>query len=93
MENNDKRLERIEGKVDKLTDIVAQLSIIEERSANQQAALNRVGIRLDLYETRIETIELTNAEMRGGKTAYRWLGGIIIGLTGLLVGFFKGGGT
>lgn len=87
------RLSRIENKVDKLVDVVAQLSRIEERSANQQLALIRINKRLDIYEDRIESMEIADAEEKGGRTAYKWLGGIIIAVTSVIIGYLKGGGS
>jgi len=85
--NTDLRLDRIEEQLDKLTTIISQLARIEERSANQQSGIDRIGNRLDNYEERIEILELTNAMSSGVSKAVRviWIGIVAIG--GLFIGY------
>jgi uncharacterized coiled-coil protein SlyX len=52
-----KRFDRMEGKIDVLSETVVQLARIEERQTNQSDAITRIGKTLDKHETRMEGIE------------------------------------
>lgn len=52
-----KRLDRMEGKIDTLSETVVQLARIEERQTNQSDAITRIGKTLDKHETRMDGIE------------------------------------
>lgn len=52
-----KRLDRMEGKIDTLSETVVQLARIEERQTNQSDAITRIGKTLDKHETRMDGME------------------------------------
>ena len=52
-----KRLDRMEGKIDVLSETVVQLARIEERQTNQSDAITRIGKTLDKHETRMDGID------------------------------------
>ena len=76
----------MENKIDQLVEIAAQLSRIEERSSNQQNALERIGRRLDNLEERLEITEGNMNLAMGGKKALMWVGGIVIASAGFFIG-------
>jgi len=51
------RLDRIENKLDKLTEVVAAMVRLEEKLASHQGGMERFGFRLDDIEERVEQIE------------------------------------
>ena len=53
----DERLDRIEGKVDKLVEAMSEMIRFESKIASHQEALARFGMRADDIEQRVEKIE------------------------------------
>lgn len=76
------RLDRIEGKVDKLVEAMTAMIRFEEQIASHQAGMERFGFRVDDLETRVETMEKRQPiyELWAG-----WAGKLtLVLLTGLL---------
>lgn len=51
------RFDRLEGKIDKLTDAVARLVVIEERQSNQAARVVALETLTDKHGTRLTELE------------------------------------
>lgn len=87
LDSIEKTLDKHDEKLDKLTEIVANLSRIEERSVNQHELLERLVTRLDDIEVRTERIERESAHTIGGRKVLMWLGSMLIASIGILVGY------
>lgn len=82
------KLERMEGKVDSLTEAVARLAVIEERHLALSTTINRHEERLNGHGHRIRGLETAGAgrEVKLGYTSHvLWL---IITAAGFLLGLF-----
>jgi len=80
------RLLRMEDKLDKLVDVVAQLARIEERSSNQQEAQSRADKRIDNHETRLEKMEIIHAVNTGITKSAKWLWMFLMAVGGYFLG-------
>ena len=83
------RLDRIEEKVDKIAEAIMEMVRLEERLATHQATMERVNMRLDDLEQRVEAIEakmpLLNLLLSGaGKIAFVILALITAAVLGLI---------
>jgi len=93
MEDNqvERRFDRLEGKIDRLTEVLASVARVEERLIGNDARLKRHEFRLDENERKIEEIgdmASTNqfvAKIGTGIVATVWT--VILGAA---VYFFKG---
>ncbi len=61
MDNLSKRLDQIDSKLDKLSDAVSRLAMIEERITHQTTGLNRQNERLDGHEKRLRQLEFQSS--------------------------------
>lgn len=50
--------ERLEGKLDKLTDAITQLARMEERMAHHMDGMQRIGARLDKIEAKLDGFDV-----------------------------------
>ena len=57
------RLDRIETKLDKLTEVVVKLATIEVRQTSLNEGLKRLGTRVDDHEGRIRPLETRQASI------------------------------
>ena len=57
LENDTKRLDRIEAKIDKLSDTVVSLARVEEKVASLDKEAERTNERLDKIDGRLESVE------------------------------------
>ena len=87
LDSIEKTLDKHDEKLDKLTEIVANLSRIEERSVNQHELLERVVTRLDDIEVRTERLEREMSQSIGGRKVLLWLGSALIGVIGIFAGY------
>lgn len=62
---DDKRWLRIEAKLDAIADEVRKIGIIEERLANNQAGMERLGGRIDVLDDRLRDVELRSSRSNG----------------------------
>lgn len=82
------RLERMEDKIDKLVEITGQLSRIEEISSNQREQIARLVIRVDQQEDFVRELLELHAQTTGSKKALQWIIATIVGLGGIIAGWF-----
>ncbi|WP_263322576.1 hypothetical protein [Endozoicomonas sp. Mp262] len=91
MDNLSKRLDQIDSKLDKLSDAVSRLAMIEERITHQTTGLNRQNERLDGHEKRLRQLEFQSST-RGVVLSYierfGWL--LLTASIGLLSYFLRG---
>jgi hypothetical protein len=67
------RLNRLENKIDSLSEAITTLARIDERMVSHMETARRLGSRLDSMEPRIASLELSKAKFTG------WLIGIAAG--------------
>lgn len=61
MDDLSRRLDQIDAKLDKLSDAVSRLAMIEERISNQTTTFTRQNERLDNQEKRIRSLEFQSS--------------------------------
>lgn len=61
MDETNRRLERVEEKIDRLTEVLTSVARIEEQIVGQNARLKRHEFRLDENEDKIEAVSETLA--------------------------------
>jgi len=61
MDETNRRLERVEEKIDRLTEVLTSVARIEEQIVGQNARLKRHEFRLDENEDKIESVSETLA--------------------------------
>ena len=84
------RLDRIDVKLDKLSEAISQLARIEERISHQNDNLNQVDNKLSDLEARIRTLELhssSRAVVIGSIERFGWM--VISALIGVVAYFFR----
>jgi len=89
-EHFDNRLERMEAKIDRLVEITATLSRIEETTSNQRHQISRIVKRLDEQEDEIRDLVQEDAKATGAKSALRWLAGALVSVIGVAIGWLSG---
>ena len=70
------RLDRIDVKLDKLSEAISQLARIEERISHQNDNMNQVDSKLSDLEARIRTLELQGSSsgvVIGGIERFGWI--------------------
>jgi predicted nucleic acid-binding Zn-ribbon protein len=86
-----KRLDRLETKIDKITDVLTSLARVEEQIIGQNARLKRHEWRLDENEKKIEeTAEVVAKNAATAKTAEKVFFSIWAALVGYVTWLFKG---
>ena len=84
------RLDRIDVKLDKLSEAVSQLARIEERISHQTESMGQIDSRLNDMEARIRTLELQSSSrgvLVAGIERFGWI--VISALIGLAAYFFR----
>ena len=84
------RLDRIDVKLDKLSEAVSQLARIEERIAHQTESMGQIDARLNDMEARIRTLELQSSSrgvLLAGIERFGWI--VISALIGVAAFFYK----
>ena len=84
------RLDRIDVKLDKLSEAVSQLARIEERISHQNDNMNQLDSRLGEMEARIRALELQGSSrgvLLAGMERFGWL--VVSALIGLVAFFFR----
>ncbi|WP_067582781.1 hypothetical protein [Endozoicomonas ascidiicola] len=84
------RLDRIDVKLDKLSEAVSQLARIEERIAHQTESMGQIDSRLNDMEARIRTLELQGSSrgiLLAGIERFGWI--VISAFIGLAAYFFR----
>ena len=88
-----RRFDRIENKIDRLTDLMANVARVEEKLVGVDGRLKRHEFRLDECEKKIDSIDgqvTTNTEVV--KTGRAILGSVWAALIGAIVYLFRGEG-
>ena len=88
-----RRFDRIENKIDRLTDLMANVARVEEKLVGVDGRLKRHEFRLDECEKKIDSIDgqvTTNTEVV--KTGRAILGSVWAALIGAVVYLFRGEG-
>ena len=83
------RLDRIDVKLDKLSEAISQLARIEERISHQHDNMNQVDSKLSDLEKRIRTLELQGSSrgvVIGSIERFGWI--VMSALIGLIAYFF-----
>jgi tetrahydromethanopterin S-methyltransferase subunit G len=83
------RLDRIENKVDDLTEVMTSLARIEERSANQNAAIQRMGSAIDRHDGRISALENSKSGAAWTGKAAVWLVALLVSVAGIAATLIK----
>lgn len=86
-----RRFDRIENKIDRLTDLMANVARVEEKLVGVDGRLKRHEFRLDECEKKIDSIDgqvTTNTEVV--KTGRAILGSVWAALIGAIVYLFRG---
>jgi hypothetical protein len=92
--SDDARFDRLEAKIDKLTDAVTAIARVEEKILASNARLDRAEYRLDLNETELDSLsETVRANAGTAKFADKFFWLVIGGLVSLTVWIFKTGLT
>ena len=84
------RLDRIDVKLDKLSEAVSQLARIEERISHQTESMGQIDSRLNDMEARIRTLELQSSSrgvLLAGIERFGWI--VISALIGVAAYFFR----
>ena len=84
------RLDRIDVKLDKLSEAVSQLARIEERISHQTEGMSQIDARLNDMEARIRALELQSSSrgvLLAGIERFGWI--ITSALIGLAAYFFR----
>ncbi len=84
------RLDRIDVKLDKLSEAVSQLARIEERISHQTESMGQIDSRLNDMEARIRTLELQGSSrgvLLAGIERFGWI--VISALIGVAAFFYK----
>lgn len=84
------RLDRIDVKLDKLSEAISQLARIEERISHQHDNMNQVDSKLSDLEKRIRTLELQGSSrgvVIGSIERFGWI--VMSALIGLVAYFFR----
>lgn len=84
------RLDRIDVKLDKLSEAVSQLARIEERISHQNDNMNQLDSKLSEMEARIRALELQGSSrgvLLAGIERLGWL--VVSALIGLVAFFFR----
>lgn len=84
------RLDRIDVKLDKLSEAISQLARIEERISHQHDNMNQVDSKLSDLEKRIRTLELQGSSrgvVIGSIERFGWL--VVSALIVLVAFFFR----
>ena len=84
------RLDRIDVKLDKLSEAISQLARIEERISHQNDNMNQVDSKLSDLEARIRTLELQGSSrgvVIGSIERFGWI--VISSLIGIVAYFFR----
>ena len=84
------RLDRIDIKLDKLSEAISQLARIEERISHQNDNMNQVDSKLSDLEARIRTLELQGSSrgvVIGSIERFGWI--VISSLIGIVAYFFR----
>ncbi|WP_419533726.1 hypothetical protein [Endozoicomonas sp.] len=84
------RLDRIDVKLDRLSEAVSQLARIEERISHQNDNMNQLDSKLSEMEARIRALELQGSSrgvLLAGIERFGWL--VVSALIGLVAFFFR----
>lgn len=84
------RLDRIDVKLDKLSEAISQLARIEERISHQNDNMNQVDGKLNDLETRIRALEVQGSSrgvVIGGIERFGWIA--VSALIGVVAYFFR----
>ncbi len=84
------RLDRIDVKLDKLSEAISQLARIKERISHQHDNMNQVDSKLSDLEKRIRTLELQGSSrgvVIGSIERFGWI--VMSALIGLVAYFFR----
>ncbi|MBO9484132.1 hypothetical protein [Salinisphaera sp. G21_0] len=84
------RLDRIDVKLDKLSEAVSHLARIEERISHQNDNMNQLDSKLSEMEARIRALELQGSSrgvLLAGIERFGWL--VVSALIGLVAYFFR----
>lgn len=84
------RLDRIDIKLDKLSEAISQLARIEERISHQHDNMNQVDSKLGDLEARIRTLELQGSSrgvVIGSIERFGWIA--VSALIGVVAYFFR----
>ncbi|WP_067518580.1 hypothetical protein [Endozoicomonas ascidiicola] len=84
------RLDRIDVKLDKLSEAISQLARIEERISHQNDNMHQLDAKLSDMESRIRTLELQGSSrgvLLAGIERFGWI--VISALIGLAAYFFR----
>ena len=87
---NERRLERVEEKLDKLAEAVVSIARIEERVATVLRQNDRFFIRMDKIEQRLEDVESqSDVNSNTGRFIERFMWIVVAAGIGLLVYFLR----
>lgn len=79
-----RRFDRLEVKIDKLTEVMTDVARVEEKLVGQQARLKRHEYRIDENEKKLESI---TDEVRSNTTTTKIGSGVIASLWTALLGY------
>jgi predicted nuclease with TOPRIM domain len=75
---HERRLERVEGKIDRLSEALVSMARIEERVTTVLKQTDRFMDRLDKMEERLETVEMQSTLNKKSVTSTERMGWIVI---------------
>ena len=89
------RLQRMEDKLDKVTDAITTLARVEERQAHQREAIGRVWTELEKMDRRVKATEesnQTNATVLGLSGKFWWpvYTAVVVSVFGVAGWFLRG---
>lgn len=79
------RFERIESKLDKLTEVTLNLARVEERMSAHMDGIKRLGDRIDRIDVKIEAIDRRIDDLEQSKVRFATIVGIISGAAGMII--------
>lgn len=86
LDNDTKRLDRIEAKIDRLSETVVALARVEEKVSSLEKESSKTSEAIDKLDTRLSAVEekvLDNTSTVGGIKNLGWI--IITGLVGAII--------
>ena len=91
MDDHAVRLNRIETKLDKLTEAMAMIARVDEKLVAGSARIDRLEYRLDEQESDLDKVKgIVGYNTQSAKVAERFVWLMISGLVGIVAYWFKG---
>lgn len=86
-----RRFDRLETKIDKLTEVLSNIARVEEKLVGTDARLKRHEFRLDENEKKIEEVgEIALTNQNAAKLGSALLGSVWAGVVGYVAWLFRG---